>query len=549
METRTGSWRDSARLVDAATAARYRSRGWWSDLTLADHVRKHAQERPVEPAFTSPHGRLSWGEYETESNQLAQLLVGLGFGVDDRVAVRLPDGPSYHVAQLACEKAGLVTVGLPARAGDREVRHLLGKTAARALISHREHRGQLMSDLVAEITTIEHHIEVPEFERREQRPLLVDGAPAEIEDDPARLAGRGLGPDDLWLINSTSGTTGLPKCVLYHQNRQHYFSRLVIETGRLTAADVVMSIVPTPYGFGQWSSHFVPTYLGVHTVLVDRFDSSETLRLLERERVTMLCAVSTQFRMLLADPLCTQVDLSSLRLMFTGGEPVTYEAARRFEEVTGAVILNIYGSNEAGYVSGTTLEDGQERRLRTAGRVPDGTELRLYDEAGQPTTGRRGQPASYGPSIGYGYLDDEAANAELFTEDGFVRQADIVEIDDQGYVTVVGRKSDLIIRGGKNISAAEVEEEVSAHPRVALAAAVPIPDTMFGERVCVFVELSDREGPFELSDLTQFMLSRGVSKELLPERLEVLAELPHSAGGKVAKADLKRRAAEMAVAR
>ena len=192
--------------------------------------------------------------------------------------------------------------------------------------------------------------------------------------------------------------------------------------------------------------------------------------------------------MLLADPACERTDLSSLRVMFTGGEKVPYEAARRFEETTGAVIHNVYGSNEAGFVTATSVHDPQERRLRTAGRLPPGTELRLYDDQGQETP-RRGQPGSRGPSIGAGYLDDPAADAELFNEDGFVLQADIVDFDDAGYLTVVGRKSDLIIRGGKNISATEVEAEVSAHPAVALAAAVPIDDAVFGERVCVFVEL------------------------------------------------------------
>jgi acyl-CoA synthetase len=297
-------------------------------------------------------------------------------------------------------------------------------------------------------------------------------------------------------------------------------------------------VVPTPYGFGQWSAHFVPCYLGANTILTERFDTGETLTLIERERATVLCAVSTQLRMLLADPACERTDLSSLRVMFTGGEKVPYEAARQFEETTGAAILNVYGSNEAGFVTGTSVRDPQERRLRTAGRLPPGTELRLYDDHGQETQGR-GQPGSRGPSIGAGYLDDPAADAELFTEDGFVLQADIVELDDEGYLTVVGRKSDLIIRGGKNISAPEVEAEVSAHPAVALASAVPIPDSVFGERVCVFVELRRKDATLELDELTDFILGRGASKELLPERLVVLDELPQSAGGKVAKTELR----------
>ncbi len=530
----------------AERSARYYERGWWSRQTLADHVARHASERPDAAAFTTIDGRLTWAEYEATSARLARSLVDIGLEVGARVAIRLPDTPSYHVAQMACERAGLVTVGLASRAGPRELQHLLAKTGATALISHAEHRGESMASVVKELGCIDHHVVVPRFEVDAEQPLLIDGAAHAPLADRALLDARRLGPDELWLINSTSGTTGLPKCVVHQQNRWHYFSRMAIEFGGMGDDEVVMSVVPTPYGFGQWSAHFVPCYLGANTILSERFDTTEALALLERERATVLCAVSTQFRMLLADPAYARTDLSSLRVMFTGGEPIPYEAARRFEEATSAPILNVYGSNEGGFVTGTSVHDPQERRLRTAGKVPPGTELRLYDERGRETTDRRGQPGSRGPSIGAGYLDDPAADAELFTEDGFVLQADIVEVDEQGYLSVVGRKSDLIIRGGKNISAPEVEEEVSAHPNVALASAVPIPDPLFGERVCIFVELRDHDLTLELGELAEFLIARGLSKELIPERLVVMDELPQSAGGKVAKSQLRDYAVQLA---
>jgi len=530
----------------AERSARYYERGWWSPQTLVDHVARHAMERPDALAFTTIDGRLTWGEYDAASERLARSLIDIGLEPGARVAIRLPDTPSYHVAQIACEKAGLVTVGLASRAGRRELEHLLSKTQATTLISHAEHRGEAMAAVVAELGGIDHHVVVPRFEVDAEAPLLLDGKAHVPVADRTLLDARRLGPDDLWLINSTSGTTGLPKCVVHQQNRWHYFSRMAIEFGGMRDDEVVLSVVPTPYGFGQWSAHFVPCYLGANTILTERFDTAEALALLERERATVLCAVSTQFRMLLADPAYERTDLSSLRVMFTGGEPIPYEAARRFEEATGAPILNVYGSNEAGFVTGTSIHDPQQRRLRTAGKLPPGTELRLYDDQGRETTAGRGQPGSRGPSIGAGYLDDPAADAELFTEDGFALQADIVEVDEQGYLSVVGRKSDLIIRGGKNISAPEVEEEVSAHPNVALASAVPIPDQIFGERVCIFVELRDHELPLELGELAEFLIARGTSKELIPERLVVMDELPQSAGGKVAKTQLREHAVRLA---
>jgi acyl-CoA synthetase len=529
----------------AARAAQYHRRGWWARDTLADHVARHARGRGGELAYVTPAGRLSWSAYHGCSGRLASALAGLGIARGERVAIQLPDSASVHVALLACEKAGLVAVGIGARAGERELERIVAKTGALALISHGEHRGRPMGQVAKSLPGVRHHVVVPRFDVSPDGPMLLDGAPAgAIPAEGGELEARHMGPDELWMINSTSGTTGMPKCVMHNQNRWWYFHQIAAAAGGLTGDDVIMSVVPAPFGFGLWTSHFTPAYLGVPTVVTERFAPGLTLELLERERVTVLCAVVTQFRMLLADSALRQRDLSALRVMFTGGEAVPYTQALQFEQVTGAMVLNFYGSNESGFATATTIRDPQEKRLRTSGRPQPGTELRLYDGGRDVTASGRGQPATRGPAVCLGYLDDPEANAELFTADGFALHADIAEIDGEGYLTVIGRTSDLIIRGGKNISAREVEDEVAAHPRVALAAAVAIPDPVFGERVCVFAELHD-SGQLELGELTGFLLARGVSREILPERLVVVRELPRSPGGKVAKAALRKAAREL----
>ncbi len=520
-------------------AREYRARGWWRDDTLADDIARHAAARPEAAAFITENERLSWREYAEASDYLAGVLVAAGFERGERVAVQLPDTAAVHLAFVALEKAGLVAVGIGARAGDREVRYLLGRTGASGLITHAQHRGRVVADdvdsLRGDAPKLRHHVVLPE--KLTDHSVTVDGvgvspAPA------AQWRDRKLGPDELWLVNSTSGTTGLPKCVMHHQNRWYYFHRIAEDVGGLRSDDVVLGAVPAPFGFGQWTSHFTPTLLGAPAVVMERFNASRALALIERERVTVLCAVSTQFILMLNAPDVERYDLSSLRVMFTGGEMIPYERARDFERRTGAMVLNFYGSNESGFATATTIRDPVEKRLRTAGRVQPGTELRLYDEGADVTQSGRGQPGSRGPAISFGYLDDPVANAELFTPDGFVMHADEVTLDDEGYLTVVGRKSDIIIRGGKNISAPYVEDEVGAHPAVALAAAVASPDPVFGERVCVYVELT-AGSTLELEELVAFLRSRGVSPEYLPERLVVMEELPRSSGGKLAKGSLR----------
>jgi len=236
--------------------------------------------------------------------------------------------------------------------------------------------------------------------------------------------------------------------------------------------------------------------------------------------------------------------------MFTGGEAVPYERAAEFEETTGAKVLQFYGSNETGALSHTSYATDRDTRLRTAGRIIDEMQVRLLDPETHrdvPEGVNEGQPACKGPATALGYWGDDAANTALFTEDGWMLMGDIVRIDG-GILSVIGRTSDFIIRGGKNISAPAVEAEIATHPSVGMVAAVAFPDPVFGERVCVYVEL--RSGAeLTLDDIVEHLRSRSVSREWWPEHLVIVDELPRSSGGKVAKGELKadaaRRSAEL----
>jgi acyl-CoA synthetase len=452
-----------------------------------------------------------------------------------------------HVAFVGCEKAGLVVMGIGPRAGRGEMRHLLAKSGAAALVSRASARELDLRALFAELRDeglpLRAHVVV---ERQlEANEACYSGGTVRLGD--AELAGRRLGVEDLFLLNSTSGTTGLPKCVTHHQARWFHFHELAVESGELSASDVFLSALPAPFGFGLWTAHFTPTALGAPCVVLEKFTPEAALAAIARERVTVLAAVSTQFIMLLNSPAFERTDFSSLRVLYTGGEAVPYERALEWEQRTGSRVLQFYGSNETGALSRTTTRDPQEKRLTTAGRLIDAMRVRLCDEAGNDVTASgRGIPACRGPLTCRGYYDDPAANEKLYTRDGWMLTGDVGRIDEDGYLTIVGRTADFIIRGGKNVSGPAVEEAVASHPAVALAAAVAWPDPVFGERVCAYVEL--RPGTsLTLADLTRHLEARGTTREWWPERLVVLDALPRASGGKVAKgelrADARRRAA------
>jgi acyl-CoA synthetase len=489
-------------------------------MTVSAYVRTNA--RDGRPAFMTAAGTTTWADYDDGADRISGLLLNEGIEQGDRVGIILPDGPGVHAAFVAVERIGAVVVGIGFRAGSREIEHLLTKTGARVLVTEEGRRPE------------------PVMERSGVRPLLVPGDLSALAPASAPT-GRSLGPDELFLLNSTSGTTGLPKCVMHTQRRWLAFHRWAVEAGALAADDVFFSAIPTPFGFGLWTSHFTPAILGCPTVVTDRFEAGGCLDLIERHRVTVLACVSTQFIMLLNEQAVRPRQLSSLRCMFTGGEAVPYERAAEFEDRVGATVLQFYGSNETGALSRTSMSDTRERRLRTAGRVLDEMNVRLFDTDGSDITGqgRSGIPGCRGPATCIGYFNDEEANRRLMTPDGWMLMGDIVEIDDEGYLTVVGRTSDFIIRGGKNISAPQVEAEVATHPGVAVAAAVAMPHDVFGEKVCVYIEVRPGWESMTLGDLTDHLASRGVTKEWFPERLVILDALPRSSGGKVAKGQLR----------
>jgi len=518
----------------AQDAVRFRAAGWWSDSTLSDASRRNAGESPQRLAYVDHPGMsLTWREFDDAARALAEQLAGAGVARGDRVGVWHGDSGAVHVLFVAIERCGAVVVGIGARAGTREVAAILRSSRPKVLISDQQRSGSAAQAAAgAAASSAGVPVSVLTVER------AADTVRLNTDAEPKTVAIESqLGADDVFLINSTSGTTGLPKCVVHTQNRWHYFHQKAVANGLLTSADIFLPVIPMPFGFGIWTSHTTPMYLGATSVILERFTTRAACEAIAGHEATVLCCVSTQLTMLMADSASRDYDLSSLRIVFAGGEALPYRPAAEFEELTGAKILQFYGSNETGLLSGTTLDDPLQRRLRTGGRIVPEMSVRLFDGDRDVTDTGRGQPACRGPATSLGYLGG-TDHDKLFTRDGWMRMGDICEIDAEGYLTITGRTSDFILRGGKNISAAQVEDAVTTHPAVAVAAAVAMPDPVFGEKVCVYTELAHSH-TIELPELVEHLLAMGVSKELLPERLILVDELPRSSGGKIAKGELR----------
>ncbi|MGJ3507215.1 class I adenylate-forming enzyme family protein [Enemella sp. A6] len=522
--------------VHPSLIERYEAEGWWISDSCGELLAHWAERKPDEIAIVDDQGRHTWSDYHRAADDLARTLAGLGIDAEASAAVWLDDSFEFHVALVAAERARVVALGVGARARVEELAHLMRGAGAQALITTADHRGQDTRSIAEQLRERGVDLRYLLLMGEEFEVVCLNGAPAPTPREP----GEGFGPNDFSLLNSTSGTTGLPKRVAHTANQWFAFAVMAQQSAGLGDDEVFGGFVPGPFGFGLWTSHYAPLYLGARTVLTARFTATKALELIEREQITFIACVSTQFKMMLNDPAIGSTDFSSLRVMYSGGEAVPAAKAREFEEYTDSVVLQFFGSNEIGAASMTTPDMTAEQRLATAGRLIECMDVAVYDEAGQIITDplTPGQPAARGPLNSLGYHGDEAANDQLYSPHGRMLMADLVTVDTDGFLRVVGRKTDIIIRGGKNISALEVEAAVESHPRVGLAAVVPVPDELFGEKVCAVVETHDG-AELTLAELTEHLAGSGLGRESWPEYVVTHGDLPRSSGGKLAKREVR----------
>lgn len=520
----------------------YTKAGYWRSKNATDYIIENAAQRTDKIAYIQGEKSITWGEYSILVDKLALAFLDMGIKKEDRFAIYLPDWKEAHIAIDALSKIGAVSVAININQRAKELEYMLNLTEAVGIITPSKWREldyiEIVKQLRPNTPELKYHLVVGDDERPDIENLntLLNEWPE--EKDPADyLEQFHPSPNETFLMNFTSGTTGLPKCVLHTPNRWIYFVRLAIDGGKLTSEDVMLALVPNNSGFGLWTSHVCPIMLGAKTILLERFDAEEALRVIEREKVSVVTAVTTQFIKMLQVPNFSKYDLTSWRVMYTGGQDVPYEKVKELESSTGCTVLQFYGSVESGAVSRTVLGESLEQRTKTVGKPVPEMNVKLFDPAsGEEVTapGQVGEVACKGPSIGSGYYNDPENTKKLFNSKGWLLTGDLGTIGEDGYLRLVGRVKDIIIRGGQNISAAEVEDAICGHPKVAEVAVVAMPDPVFGEKACAYV-VTKAGQDITYEELVTYLNNLKTAKYKLPERLEMVTELPLSPGGKVMK--------------
>jgi non-ribosomal peptide synthetase component E (peptide arylation enzyme) len=352
--------------------------------------------------------------------------------------------------------------------------------------------------------------------------------PFEQEYDPIELWARRLDAiEEVGFLITTTGTTGLPKLIEHRiAAREIWTAKSHVRNWKLKPDDCVLAIAPLAGAAGGTPAYVTAPVGGAKVALEYQYRGEETLEFMDKERVTVIALVPTQLARLLELPL-DKYDLSSLRIIKTAGGYLPPPLAKEAEERFGCPILGTYGTQDTGSISGVPITASKDQRYTTVGRLHPGIEIKVLDDSGNPVEpGEVGTLWFKGPgnSIGY-YKDLEKTMTEAFDEDGFATPGDLVTVTDDGYVKIMGRKKNIIIRGGQNIYPKEIEDYLLSYEKVTNAAVVPMPDPEMGERACAFVTLKKGE-PFTFKEMIDYLKSKKIAPFKLPERLEVVGAFP-----------------------
>jgi len=502
--------------------------------------------------FLESGGRVSsFSEVDRAADAMAAGLHQLGVEAGDRIAVDLPNWREFAVSVAAAARLDAVVVPLNPRYTPRELQFMLRNSEATVVVSAERFGGtdylQLFESLLFELPDLQYLVTVGEED------LWYDDRIFQFEDLVSSGRGRELPAtsveveDEPFAIIYTPGTTGKPKGVcLSHAN--------LVRTARATAGalrlgpdDATLCCVPLFHIFGLGAAFLTALVSGGRLILQDEFDAGEVLELVERQGVTVLHGVPTMFVMELRElarrgEAGRRPDLSSLRTGIVAGAPVSPELIERARAELVPDLEIAYGLTETSpTVSVTRPDDPPEKRTRTVGRPLEGVEVRVLDESGEVVpAGSVGELSVRGYNVMLGYFRQPGETADAFTRDGFLRTGDLATTGPDGYLRVVGRKGDVIIRGGYNVHPREVEDHLRSHPAVLDVVVVGVPNEVLGEMVCACVRpvegalitgeelrqyCRDDLTDYKVPDLVRFMDVFPVTPAGKPKRVEIARRL------------------------
>jgi len=526
-----------------ARRAQHEAAGEWPQPGLAAMLQERARSdggRAFMIEGQRESGRIfTFAALQTRAERMAVALMRCGVGAGDVVSWQLPNWFEGAALAAAIDRLGAVSNPIITIYREREVGFVCRQARSKVLVVPGIVRGvdhrQLAEAVRAQAPDLEHVLTVRAAPAGGQRALeaLEDEPDAPLPPSPHR-------PHDVSMLFYTSGTTADPKGVLHTASTLGGLLRAQAEVFPPQADDRSLLQFPLTHIGGLVMFVMQPVRNGTSTVYMDGFDPALAIDLIARHRVTSAGGPPAILQAMFAAPNCTPEKFATVRHSGSGAADVSPELMRELGERFSTFAFRSYGLTECPAFTSGRPQDPEEKRYGTDGRPVPGATARLVDEHGRVVpAGSEGEIEAFGAQLCVGYLDP-ALNV-AFTDDGYFRTGDLAVQDADGFIRITGRRKDIIIRKGENLSAKGIEDELSAHPQVADVAVIGVPDAQSGERVCACLVLKPGAGPLDLAAVRAFMQSRGVMQQKIPEQLELLDELPRNATGKVRKDRLRER--------
>ncbi len=527
-----------AMTYDPGLAARYRREGLWRDELLTDWLDRRVAEGPDDTAIVGPEGSLTFGELGAMSDRLAAGFRRLGIGMGDVVGVQLLNGPDYMAVHLALARVGAVMTALHLTFRKAECRRALAFGEAVAVVCERA-----TGDFAIADTMLGLRRDVPSL----AHVIVAGGGPdgtiplQSLQDEPAPCGER-ADPSGPFILLYTSGTTSRPKAVPLSYNNLLTNIRGSAGVFGITARDRVMAAGPFGHLYSLHSPH-LSLLTGAAQVILPAYEKGAFVDLVETARPTVLFAVPAHILPCLEEGLLESRDWSSVRLLLIAGAAVPGDLVRALDAaLPNGSVLQLWGMTEMQAGLYTRPGDPVDFPATTCGRPSPGTEVRIASDRGEALPqGAEGELQVRGASVFPGYFRDPESNAEAFTPDRWFRTGDLAAIDGHGNIVLKGRIKDTVNRGGVKYSTREVEDLLAGHPAVEQAAVVPAPHPRLGEIGCAFA-VPRNDAAVTLETLCAYLLDQGIAKYKLPERLELLREMPLGPSRKVNKEALKAMA-------
>jgi cyclohexanecarboxylate-CoA ligase len=510
--------------------------GHWRDRFVDEFVAEAARLRPDALAVVDGLVRLTYAELERSVQSVAATLAALDVTRGEVVSWQLPNWYETVVLHHAVLRLGAVSNPIVPIYRQREVGYILTQAESRVVVVPETFRGfdyaAMIAQLRPDLPALQH---VVIARSTGAAPLSFDHL---LSGDPGGLAQVPRAADDPILLMFTSGTTADPKGVLHTHNTLDYENRSIIDVYGLNRDDVVFMPSPVTHITGLLCGLQLPAMLGTRVVLQDIWEPTAALRLIDAERCSFAVAATPFLHGLVHHPELASFDVTSLRVFACGGADVPPALIRQASDQLGCIATRVYGSTEFPTLSTSAPHATEDERAGTDGLAIGAAKYRIVDEAGTDVApGDNGELLVQGPELFPRYLRD-SDNDAAFTADGWFRTGDLASADAQHYVSIRGRKKDIVLRGGENISVTELENLLFEHPAVREVAVVAMPDPVLVERACAFVVPTPGAAP-SLEDLVEFLLGRQLAKQKCPERLELVGELPKTQSGKIQKYRLR----------